>query len=168
MVEFVRALAGGGMAAVTWWELSARNRVNGVFFYAVSQAGAPPPPGLPAGPAVFRFSAETEIFSLLSATGLKDVAASEVTWVHRVPSSEAWWHGGLGSLARASASILGQAPAMQRRINAAFDRLVEPCAAEGGFRVPCAARVASGGSRSALGMHPTTAGGRSCVGLGGS
>ena len=51
MAEFVRVLAGGGMAAVTWWELPARNRVNGVFFDAVSQAGAPPPPGLPAGPA---------------------------------------------------------------------------------------------------------------------
>lgn len=144
MAEFVRVLAGGGMAAVTWWELPARNRVNGVFFDAVSQAGAPPPPGLPAGPAVFRFSDETELLALLSAAGLEDVAASEVTWVHRVPSSEAWWHGGLGSLARASASILGQAPTMQRRICAAFDRLVEPYAAEGGFRVPCAARVASG------------------------
>lgn len=76
--------------------------------------------------------------------GLVDVAAREVTWVHPVPNAEAWWRGGLGSLARASASILGQAPAMQRRIRAAFDRLVVPYAAEGGFRVPCAARVASG------------------------
>jgi len=57
---------------------------------------------------------------------------------------EAWWQGGLGSLARASASILGQAPAMQRKIRAAFDLLVAPYAAEDGFRVPCAARVASG------------------------
>jgi hypothetical protein len=145
-----------------------RNRVNGVFFDAVSQAGAPPPPGLPAGPAVFRFSDETELVSLLSAAGLEDVAASEVTSVHRVPSSEAWWHGGLGSLARASASILGQAPAMQRRIRAAFDRLVEPYAAEGGFRVPCAATIASGRKPQRLPTTPTTAGGRSCVGLGGS
>jgi len=144
LAEFARILASGGMAAVSWWDHPARNRVNGVFFDAVSQAGAPPPPGLPAGPAVFRFSDETELLSLLSAAGLEDVAASAVTWVHRVPSAEAWWRGGLGSLARASASILGQAPAMQRRIRAAFDRLVAPYAAEGGFRVPCAARVASG------------------------
>jgi SAM-dependent methyltransferase len=144
MTEFARVLAGGGMAAVSWWELPERNRVNGVFFDAVSEAGAPPPPGLPAGPAVFRFSDETELLSLLSEAGLEDVAAREVTWVHRLPSSEAWWQGGLGSLARASASILGQPPAMQRRIRAVFDRLVEPYASEGGFRVPCAARVASG------------------------
>lgn len=144
MAEFARVLTSGGMAAVTWWELPARNRVNGVFFDAVIQAGAPPSPGLPAGPAMFRFSDETELLSLLGAAGLEDVVASEVTWVHRVPSAEAWWHGGLDSLARASASILGQPPAMQRKIRAVFDRLVEPYAAEGGFRVPCVARVASG------------------------
>ena len=144
MAEFVRVLAGGGMAAVSWWELPARNRVNGVFFDAVSQAGAPPPPGLPAGPAVFRFSDETELLSLLSAAGLEEVEVREVRWVHRIPSVEAWWRGGLGSLARASANILGQAPAMQGRIRAAFDRLVVPYIAEGGLCVPCAAKVASG------------------------
>jgi ubiquinone/menaquinone biosynthesis C-methylase UbiE len=144
VAEFARVLARGGMAAVTWWEVPARNRVNGVFFDAMSRAEAPPPPDLPAGPAVFRFSDEAELLSLLSGAGFVDVAAREVTWVHPVPNAEAWWRGGLGSLARASASILGQAPAMQRRIRAAFDRLVVPYAAEGGFRVPCAARVASG------------------------
>jgi SAM-dependent methyltransferase len=134
------AAAERGASRVIGADLSSRM----VALAATLQAGAPPPPGLPAGPAVFRFSDETELLALLNAAGLEDVAASEVTWVHRVPSSEAWWHGGLGSLARASASILGQAPTMQRRIRAAFDRLVEPYAAEGGFRVPCAARVASG------------------------
>ena len=81
---------------------------------------------------------------LFRSAGLVDVAAREVTWVHRVPSAEEWWRGGLGSLARASASILGQAPAMQRKIREAFDRLVAPYAVEGGFRVPCAARIAHG------------------------
>jgi SAM-dependent methyltransferase len=143
LAEFARVLTRGGMAAVTWWNVPARNRVNGVFFDAVSQAEAPPP-DLPAGPAVFRFSDEAELLSLLVGAGLVDVAAREVTWVHPVPSAEAWWRGGLGSLARASASILGQAPEMQRRIRAAFDRLVEPYAVRGGFRVPCAAWVAFG------------------------
>jgi len=46
LAEITRVLARGGMAAVSWWELPARNRVNGVFFDAVSRAGAPPPPGL--------------------------------------------------------------------------------------------------------------------------
>jgi len=93
---------------------------------------------------VFRFSDEAELLALLRGAGLVDVAAREVTWVHSAPTAEAWWRGGLGSLARASASILGQAPAMQRRILAAFDRVAVPYAAEGGFRVPCAVRVASG------------------------
>ena len=118
VAEVTRVLARGGRAALSWWQLPARNRVNGVFFDALSRAEAPPPPGLSAGPAVFRFSGEAELLALLTAAGLEDVAAREVTWVHAVPSAEAWWQGGLGSLARASASILGQAPAMQRRIRA--------------------------------------------------
>ena len=146
VAEFARVLTRGGMAAVTWWNVPARNRVNGVFFDAVSQAEAPPP-DLPAGPAVFRFSDEAELLSLLSGAGFVDVAAREVTWVHPVPNAEVWWRGGLGSLARASTSILGQSPTMQQRIRAAFDRFVVPYAAEGGFRVPCAARVASGTKR---------------------
>jgi hypothetical protein len=140
----LRVLARGGMVAVSWWELPARNRINGVFFEAVSRAGAPPPSGLPAGPAVFRFSEEAELIGVLRAAGADDVTAREVTWAHEVSSAEAWWQGGLRSLARASANILGQAPAMQRKICAAFEQLVAPYAVDGGFRVPCVARVASG------------------------
>lgn len=142
--EFARVLVRGGMAAVTWWEAPARNRVNGVFFEALSEAEAPPSPELPPGPAMFRFSDEAELLWLLGAAGLVDVAAREVAWVHPVASAEAWWQGGLESLPRASASILGQTPAMQARIRAVFERLAAPYAAEGSFRVPCAARVVSG------------------------
>jgi len=143
VAEFARVLARRGMAAVTWWDVPARNRVNGVFFDAMSRAEAPPP-DLPAGPAVFRFSDEAELLALLGGAGLAEVGAREVTWTHSLPSAEGWWRGGLGSLARASAGILGQSPPIQRRIRAVFDRLVEPYAVEGGFRVPCAAWVAFG------------------------
>jgi len=144
LTELLRVLARGGRAAVSWWELPARNRINGVFFEAVSLAGASPPSGLPAGPAVFRFSEEALLIAALRAAGAEDVTAREVTWTHEVSSAETWWQGGLGSLARASANILGQAPEMQRKIRAAFDQLVAPYAVDGGFRVPCVARVASG------------------------
>jgi len=142
--EVTRVLGRGGRAALSWWQLPARNRVNGVFFDALARAGASPPPGLPAGPPVFRFSDEDELRALLGGAGLENVQVREVTWRHAVPSATAWWQGGLGSLARASASILGQPPAMQRQIRAAFDLLVAPYAVEGGFRVPCAAIVVSG------------------------
>jgi ubiquinone/menaquinone biosynthesis C-methylase UbiE len=142
--EILRVLAPGGMAAVSWWDEPARNRINGVFFEAVARAGAQPPSGLPAGPPVFRFSDEAELVAALRAAGAEDVAARLVRWTHAVPSAEAWWQGGLSSLARASAGILGQAPAMQRKIRAAFDELVAPYAVEGRFRVPCVAWVASG------------------------
>jgi hypothetical protein len=93
---------------------------------------------------VFRFSDKDELLALLRAAGLEHPAVREVTWTHMVPSADAWWQGGLDSLARASAGILGQAPAVQREIRAAFDLLVAPYAVEGGFRVPCVAAVASG------------------------
>ena len=144
VAEFARVLASGGMAALTWWEVPARNPVNGVFFDAIGQAEALPPPELPAGPAMFRFSDEGELLSLLRGAGLVDVAVRTVTWMHPVPSAEVWWQGGLGSLARASTNILGQVPEMQLRIRALFDRLVTPYAVEGGFRAPCAAKVAAG------------------------
>ena len=147
IAEFVRVLAPGGRAAVSWWLRPLRNRLNGVFFEAMAEAGAPLPPGVPEGPAVFRFSDEAELRALLSGAGLDEVTTREVTWAHTVPSAEAWWFGGLGSLARASANVLGQEPAMLARIRAAFDRLVEPHAAEGGYRVPCGAWVASGRKR---------------------
>jgi hypothetical protein len=115
-----------------------------VFFEAVARAGAQPPGGLPAGPPVFRFSDEAELVAALRTAGAADVAARLVRWTHAVPSAEAWWQGGLSSLARASAGILGQAPAMQRKIRAAFDELVAPYSVEDGFRVPCVAWVASG------------------------
>jgi SAM-dependent methyltransferase len=142
--EILRVLARGGRAAVSWWDLPARNRINGVFFEAVSRAGAALPSGLPEGPAVFRFSEEAELIAVLRAAGADDVTAREVEWTHDVSSAEAWWQGGLGSLARASASILGQAPVTQREIRAAFDQLVAQYAVEGGLRAPCVAKVASG------------------------
>jgi SAM-dependent methyltransferase len=36
--EFVRVLAPGGVAAVSWWDFPERNRVNGIFFDAMNAA----------------------------------------------------------------------------------------------------------------------------------
>jgi SAM-dependent methyltransferase len=143
-VELVRVLARGGRAALSWWDGPAHTRVNGIFFDAVSEAGGGPPAGLPAGPPPFRFSEDAELRALLIIAGLEDVTVGTVHWTHWIPSADAWWDGGLGSLVRASASVLAQPAEVQRRIRVAFDRLVERHRVDGGFLVPMSAKIAAG------------------------
>jgi SAM-dependent methyltransferase len=143
-VEFVRVLARGGHAALTWWDGPSRTPVNGVFFDAVAEAGLGAPPGVPAGPPPFRFSDEAELRALLTIAGLEKVTVRTLTWTHRIPTADAWWNGGLGSLVRASAIVLAHGPDVQRRIRAAFDRLIERHRGDGGYVVPVSAKIAAG------------------------
>jgi hypothetical protein len=129
---------------VSWWDGPSRTPVNGVFFDAVAEAGVGAPPGVPAGPPPYRFSDDAELRALLTIAGLENVTVRTLTWTHRIPSAEAWWNGGLGSLVRASASVLAQPADVQRRVRAAFDRLVERHRGEGGYIVPVSAKIAAG------------------------
>ena len=143
VADFARVTAPGGRVAVTWWDTPDRARVNGVFFEALSAVGAPPPAGVPEGPPPFRYASDAALAELLGSAGLVDVRVSPVAGTHRLASVDAWWRGGLGSLARASAAILGQPPGVQARIRETFDRLAERYAGDGGLDVPFAARVAA-------------------------
>jgi SAM-dependent methyltransferase len=139
--EFVRVLAGGGRTALSWWDDPARTRVSGVVVDAVAEAGV----AAPAGPPPFRFSDDAELRALLTIAGLTDVTVQTLAWSHRIASADAWWEGGLGSLGGgAAASVLAQPVAVQRRIRAAFDRLVEHHRADGAFVVPVSAKIAAG------------------------
>lgn len=131
--EFVRVLAGGGRTALSWWDEPARTRMNGIFFDAMAEAGVT----APAGPPPFRFSDDAELRALLTIAGLKDVTVRTLAWTHRIPSADAWWEGRL-------ARVVAQPVAVQRRIRAAFDRLVERHHADGGFVVPVSAKIAAG------------------------
>jgi SAM-dependent methyltransferase len=143
-VELVRVLAPGGHVALSWWDDPARTPVNGVFFDALSEAGLGAPPGVPAGPPPFRFADDAELRALLTIAGLEHVGVRTLTWTHCIPSGEAWWQGGLGSLVRASASVLAHPADAQHRIRAAFDRLVERHRVNGAYVVPVSAKIASG------------------------
>jgi SAM-dependent methyltransferase len=143
-MEFVRVLARGGRAAVSWWDGAERTRVSGVFFEALANAGIGEAPGVPAGPPFFRFSDPAELRALLTIAGLEDVTVCSLEWTHPVASAEAWWQGGLAGLVRVSAVVRSQSADVQSRIRAAFDRLVETYRVGSGFLVPVAARIASG------------------------
>lgn len=93
---------------------------------------------------MFRFADDAEVRALLMIAGFGDPSVRPLTWTHRIASVQAWWEGGLGSLARAAAAIGQQPPAVQARIRAAFERLAAGYRREGAFIVPAAAKIAAG------------------------
>jgi SAM-dependent methyltransferase len=144
LTEFVRVARRGGAVAVSWWDVPARHRVMGIFFDAMSDAGASPPPEIPAGPPMFRFSEDIELSELLRSAGLVDVIVRAFSFAHCLASPDELWNGILRGTVRTSIGIRRQPKAVQARIRAAFDRLVQACFVEGGISVPVAFKVASG------------------------
>jgi SAM-dependent methyltransferase len=144
LAELARVVAPGGMLALSWWDLPARARVNGIFFDAATEAGVTQSPDVPAGPPPFRFSADEQFAALLRAVGMTDVTVRTVSFTHRISDLDSWWNGGLGSLARASANILGQPAEIQRKVRETFDRLAKVYEVPGGLDVPVSAKIASG------------------------
>jgi len=143
-VEFVRVVGAGGQVALSWWDAPTLARVNGIFFDAMAEAGADVPPSVPNGPPPYRFADEAELWALLTIAGLKDVTVRTLTWTHCIPGVDAWWEGGMASLVRASAGVLAQPPAMQRKIRASFERLAEAYRTADGLTVPSVAKIAAG------------------------
>ena len=142
-MELARVLAPSGVVAVSWWQFP-RSRLNGVFFEAAREAGLTAPSGVPAGPPPDRFSDEGRLEQLLRSAALTDVRVSTLVWQARVESLDAWWNGGLGSMARVAAVIAGQPADLLRRTRESFERLAREYAADGAFLVPLAASIASG------------------------
>jgi SAM-dependent methyltransferase len=144
IAECVRVLVMGGRLSFSWWDVPARTRLQGLLIEALQEAGAVPPPDLPLGPPMFRFSAADEFAALLTSAGLRDVVVQGHTFSHWVATPDILWTGALGSLARTAATILGQTAAMQQRIRTVFDRLVSAYASGGGLALPMAYKIATG------------------------
>jgi SAM-dependent methyltransferase len=138
--ECVRVLVGGGRLGFSWWDVPERTRLQGVFIDALHQARAIPPPDMPTGPPLFRFSAEGEFAAVLRAGGLRHVVVQGQAFTHCVSTSDALWTGALGSLARTAAIIRGQTAEVQQRIRAVFDRWYVPTPARMVLRCPWPSR----------------------------
>ena len=141
--ECARLLKRNGRLACSWWDLPARNRLHGVLLEAVQEAGAKAPADLPAGPPMFRYSEDGEFRGLLESAGLASASISPHTFTYRLPSASALWEGAMGSLARTSALLRAQAPAMQQRIRATFERLANAYLTPAGLDLPMAFKVCS-------------------------
>jgi len=144
LAEFVRVARPGGAVAVSWWDVPARHRVMGIFFDAMRDTGASPPPEIPVGPPMFRFSEDLELLELLRSAGLVDVVVQAFSFAHCLASPDELWNGIIRGTVRTSIGIRRQPRAVQARIRAAFDRLVQACIVDGGISVPVAFKVASG------------------------
>jgi SAM-dependent methyltransferase len=142
--EFARVLGRDGRLALTVWDVPERARFLGVLVDAVAAAGASPPPDIPVGPPIFRFSDDQEFAALLDGQRLEDIEVKTIAFSHRESSADALWRGLLGGTVRTSALILRQASDVQRQIRAAFDRIVQPYQVGAGLELPVSVKLASG------------------------
>jgi SAM-dependent methyltransferase len=143
--EFARVLAPGGRLALTVWDVPEQARFLGVFLDAVAAAGASPPEDIPAGPPFFRFSDEQEFARLLGDQGLEGVEVTTIAFSHHEPSPDALWWGVLDGAVRTPALIFSQTDDIQRRIRAAFDRIVtEQYTVGAQLELPVSVKLASG------------------------
>jgi hypothetical protein len=143
-VEFVRVLAPEGRLALTVWDVPKQARLLGVLVDAVAEAEATAPEEIPVGPPIFRFADEREFGRLLRGCGLEGIQLRTITFTHASPSPDDLWRGLLGGTVRTSALILRQSDDVQRRIRAAFDRIVQPYRTGDRLEIPVSVKLASG------------------------
>jgi ubiquinone/menaquinone biosynthesis C-methylase UbiE len=144
VAELVRVLRGGGRLALTTWDAADRMRFLGVFLDSFAEAGATPPPDIPAGPAFFQFADDEKFTKLLTGSGLNGVEITTVAFDHQIQSAEELWQGMLGGMVRTSATFLGQPEQTREKVRAAFDRLVLDYRRGEWFEVPVSVKLASG------------------------
>lgn len=144
VAECARVLASAGVLAFAWWDVPARNRLHGVLLEALQEADAKAPPDLPVGPPMFRYSEDEAFGALLASAGLQRVHVTQHAFTYRIADAALLWDGAMGSLARTSALLRGQAPETQRRIRSTFDRLVAAYSTSQGVSLPMGFKIASG------------------------
>jgi 2-polyprenyl-3-methyl-5-hydroxy-6-metoxy-1,4-benzoquinol methylase len=144
VAECVRTLLPGGHIALSWWDDSSRQRIQGIFRDAIAEVGVSVPPDVPQGHNVYRFSDTGEFVRLLEGAGLIEVTIAEHATTHAVPDAETLWRGGLGSLLLTGAAIRHQDKATQDLIRAAFERCASVYESANGLNLPVAFKVGCG------------------------
>jgi SAM-dependent methyltransferase len=144
VAEAARVLRPGGRAAFSVWDEPSRGRWIGVFFEAITAAGAHAPAELPSGPSFYRFADENELTALLEGATLSDVQVGTVEFALHLDHGDELWHGLIQGSVRVGPLILGQTEEMQREIRARYDELLEAYRTDDGYEVPVSVKLASG------------------------
>ena len=114
----------------------------GVFFQAIQEAGAAPPPDVPAGPPFYRFADEAEFTRLLAQAGLADPSVETVTMRTAIPSAETLWDWLLDATVRAGGVVRAQPPDVQKTIRDNLDRIAAPYTdATGALDLPVSIKI---------------------------
>ena len=108
MAECVRVLKPGGRIALSWWDDPSRQRSQGLFREAIGEVGASPPPDVPAGYSILRFSDTAAFAGLLAGARLVGVKVEDHRSTHKVSNFDTLWQGGLGSFAVTASAITYQ------------------------------------------------------------
>ena len=144
LAEFARVLVPKGRVALSWWDGFGKNRINGIFFEAISELGISAPGALPAGPAVDRFSDPNEFAVILRAAGFEVVGIDYISFSHSLKSVDEFWDLALGSFVRVSTLIEAQNADVQQRIRAKVEQIAQQYESANGLQIPIAFRVIAG------------------------
>jgi ubiquinone/menaquinone biosynthesis C-methylase UbiE len=144
VAECIRTLKRGGRVALSWWDDPSKQRIQGLFREAIAEIGAAPPPDVPTGYSVFRFSDTDEFRRLLEGAGLTEIMVQDHKTTYLIPDVDTLWHGGLGSFALTAAAITHQDKATQAAIREALERRAIPYKTPAGLELPIAFKVGAG------------------------
>jgi SAM-dependent methyltransferase len=144
IAECVRTLKPGGRIALSWWDDPSRQRIQGLFREAIAEIGAAPPPDVPAGFSILRFSDTEEFRRLLDGAGLTEVAVQDHRTTYLVADVDTLWRGGLGSFAVTSSAVVHQNAATQAAIRAALERRAALYQTPNGLLLPIAFKIGTG------------------------
>ena len=144
LAEFARVLVSKGRVALSWWDGFGKNRINGIFFEAISELGISAPGALPAGPAVDRFSDPNEFAVILRAAGFEVIGIDYISFSHSLKSVDEFWDLALGSFVRVSTLIEAQNADVQQRIRAKVEQIAQQYESANGLQIPIAFRVIAG------------------------
>jgi ubiquinone/menaquinone biosynthesis C-methylase UbiE len=143
--ELVRVLKPGGRLALTTWDIAENNRLLGIFYDAISQAGAKPPPKLPQGSPMFELSEEGKFTKILTGAGLNDVHIETIKFSQHFKNAEEFWGGTLASGVRTPALILNQPEDIQKRIRALYHGMIKRYQMkDGSLDIPVSIKLGSG------------------------
>jgi len=142
--ECIRTLRQAGRIALSWWDDPSRQRIQGLFREAIGDVGVVPPPDVPQGYSIFRFSDTNEFRRLLEGAGLAEIMVQDHNTAYLVPDVDALWHGGLGSFAVTASTIAHQDKATQAAIRAALERRAAAYKTPAGLELPIAFKIGAG------------------------
>jgi len=92
VAQCIRTLRRGGRIALSWWDDPSKQRIQGLFREAIAEIGIAPPPDVPEGHSVFRFSDTDEFRRLLEGGGLTGIMVQDHKTTYLIADVDTLWY----------------------------------------------------------------------------